>query len=356
MGGWWPPNSAVWRDAGVRSVESWLLSALYGYRCSVAFRIGFHASHEQFPPSQLLTHAQRCAEAGFEAVQCSDHIEPWGIDQGQSGFAYAWLGAAMQATSLPFTVVTAPGGRYHPAIVAQAIATLGEMFPGRFSVALGSGEAMNEHITGEAWPAKEVRNDRLLECVNVIRRLLRGERVTHEGLVRVQEAKVWSRPEESPPIFAAALSPETAGWAGSWGDGLITVNQPEEQLRRIIDVFQETAGNRPLWLQVHLSWAESEEEAVGAAHRQWRGNVFPGPLAQDLRLAEHFDAAASFVRPEDMRKSVDISHDPSWHADNLARYAELGFTTVFCHNVGENQDAFIDVFGEKVLPQLRSTR
>jgi probable non-F420 flavinoid oxidoreductase len=319
----------------------------------VSVRIGFHASHEQFPPSRLLRLIQRCPEAGFDAVQCSDHIEPWSADQGESGFAFAWLGAAMQAISLPFSVVTAPGGRYHPAIVAQAIATLAEMFPGRFSVALGSGEAMNEHITGAVWPPKEVRNQRLGECVNIIRRLLAGERVTQEGLVKVHEAKVWSLPEESPPLIAAALSRETARWAGSWGDGLITVNQPEDKLRQIIEAFRETAGDKPLMLQVHLSWAESEEEAVGAAHRQWRGNVFPGPLAEDLRLAEQFDAAATFVRPEDMRKSVDISSDPSWHVDNLARYADLGFTTVFCHNVGENQEEFIDVFGEKVLPQLR---
>jgi coenzyme F420-dependent glucose-6-phosphate dehydrogenase len=319
----------------------------------VSVRIGFHASHEQFPPSHLLRLVQRCAEAGFEEVQSSDHIEPWGVDQGESGFAFAWLGAAMQSISLPFTVVTAPGGRYHPAIVAQAIATLAEMFPDRFSVALGSGEAMNEHITGSVWPPKEMRNDRLGECVDIIRRLLAGERVTHEGLVTVHEAKVWSLPDKPPPLMAAALSPETARWAGSWGDGLITVNQPEDTLRRIIEAFRERAGDKPLMLQAHLSWAESEEEAVQAAHRQWRGNVFPGLVAQDLRLAEQFDAAAMFVRPEDMRKSVDISADPNWHADNLARYRELGFTTVFCHNVGENQEAFIDVFGDKVLPQLR---
>jgi probable non-F420 flavinoid oxidoreductase len=324
--------------------------------CGVALRIGFHASHEQFSPSHLLELVQRCAEAGFDAVQCSDHIEPWSLDQGHSGFAFAWLGAAMQATSLPFTVVNAPGDRYHPAIVAQAIATLTEMFPGRFSVALGSGEAMNEHVTGAVWPPKETRNQRLGECVEVIRRLLAGERVTHEGLVRVHEAKVWSLPEEPPPLFAAALSPDTAGWAGSWGDGLITVDQPEEQLRRVVDAFRERAGDRPLFLQVHLSWAESEEEAVAAAHRQWRGNTFPGPLSEELRLAEQFDAAATFVRPEDMHKSVDISSDSSWHVDRLGRYADLGFTTVFCHNVGENQEAFIDCFGEKVLPQLKAGR
>ncbi len=319
-------------------------------------RLGFHASHEQFAPSRLLRLATQAEEAGFEAVQSSDHIEPWGVDQGNSGFAFAWLGAAMQATSLPYCVVNAPGDRYHPAIVAQAIATIEEMFPGRFSVALGSGEAMNEHITGNPWPPKQIRNDRLGECVDVIRRLLAGERVTHEGLVKVHEAKVWSRPEKPPPLIAAALSPETAEWAASWADGMITVSQTEEVLREIVDAFVGGGGEgKPLMLQVHLSWAESESEALAQAHRQWRSNAMAGPVAQDIRLAEHFDLASQFVSPEDLRKGLDISPDLGWHADNLVRYEELGFDTLFIHNVGTNQEAFIDAFGEKVLPQLRVT-
>jgi probable non-F420 flavinoid oxidoreductase len=322
----------------------------------VAPRIGFHASHEQFLPSRLLRLVQQAEEAGFDAIQSSDHIEPWGVEQGNSGFAFAWLGAAMQATSLPFTVVTVPGDRYHPAIVAQAIATLEEMFPGRFSVALGSGEAMNEHITGNPWPPKEIRNDRLAECVEVIRRLLAGERVTHEGLVRVHEAKIWSLPDKPPPLIAAALSPETAEWAASWADGMITVNQPEETLREIVHAFESKAGpDKPLILQVHLGWSQNEADALADAHRQWRGNVLPGPIGQELKLAEHFDLAARFVTPEEVKNTVDISADLSWHADNLARYEELGFDTLMCHNVGTNQEAFIDAFADKVLPQLRVT-
>jgi len=318
--------------------------------------LGFHASHEQFLPSRLVRLAQQAEEAGFDAIQCSDHIEPWGVEQGNSGFAFAWLGAAMQATSLPFTVVNAPGDRYHPAIVAQAIATLEEMFPGRFSVALGSGEAMNEHITGNPWPPKQLRTERLGECVEVIRRLLAGERVTHEGLVTVHEAKVWSLPETPPPLIAAALSPETAAWAASWADGLITVNQSEEALRRIVDAFEQEAGpDKPLMLQVHLGWSENEADALADAHRQWRGNLLPGPVGQELRLAEQFDLAAKFIGPEDLCDSVDISADLGWHADNLARYEELGFDTLMLHNVGTNQEAFIDAFAGKVLPQLRVT-
>ena len=153
---------------------------------------GYHASHEQLPPSAALACVQLAEEAGFQAAMCSDHFAPWSRAQGHSGFAWSWLGAALQATGLPFGCVNAPGQRYHPAIVAQAAATLAEMFPGRFWVALGSGEALNEHITGARWPAKQARNDRLLECVEVIRALFAGETVSHRGLVTVDRAKLWS--------------------------------------------------------------------------------------------------------------------------------------------------------------------
>ena len=179
--------------------------------------VGFHASHEQLPPSRLLAAVQAAEAAGFTAAMCSDHLAPWSERQGHSGYAWSWLGAAMQATSLPFGVVTAPGQRYHPAITAQAIATLGELFPGRSWAALGSGEALNEHVTGDAWPPKPERDARLLECVEVIRALLRGEEVTHDGRVRVDRARVWSLPESIPALFGAAVGEETARTVGGSG-------------------------------------------------------------------------------------------------------------------------------------------
>ena len=233
--------------------------------------VGFHASHEQIPPSGLLTAVQAAESAGFQAAMCSDHLAPWSERQGHSGHAWSWLGAAMQATSLPFGVVTAPGQRSHPAITAQAIATLGELFPGRFWAALGSGEALNEHVTGDPWPSKAERDARLLECVEVIRALLRGEEVTHDGLVRVDRARLWSLPKEIPPLFGAAVSEETARTVGSWADGMITVRQPSDVLRRVIDAFRDGGGGRkPVAVQVHLSWAEDEETALAIAHDQWR--------------------------------------------------------------------------------------
>src|ERR671916_144824 len=199
--------------------------------------IGIHASHEQIAPSRLLE-AMRLAEAaGFSRAWSSDHFSPWSERQGESGFAWSWLGTAMQATSMPYGVVNAPGQRYHPAIVAQAAATLAEMFPGRLSVALGTGEFSNEHITGAAWPDKKVRNARLRECVDVMRALFAGEAVDHDGLVRVDRARLWTLPPEPPPLLATAVSVETARWAGEWADGLITIAQPHEQLRRMIDAY-----------------------------------------------------------------------------------------------------------------------
>jgi probable non-F420 flavinoid oxidoreductase len=320
--------------------------------------IGFHASHEQLAPSALLRCVVAAEAAGFQAVTCSDHFAPWSSRQGNSGFAWSWLGAALQATGLPFGVVNAPGQRYHPAIVAQAAATLTEMFPGRFWMALGSGEASNEHITGDRWPAKAERTARLGEAVAVIRALLAGETVSHDGLVKVDRAKLWTLPERPPMLVGAAISAETAAWAGTWADGLITINQPHDNLRAVIDAFRSAGGEgKPLYLQVHLSWAADEETALAVAHDQWSTNVFDSALAFELELPEQFDAAARFVTPEDVRSAVLVSADLGRHTAWLGEYAELGFDELYLHEVGqaEHQQPFIDAFGAKVIPALTGT-
>jgi probable non-F420 flavinoid oxidoreductase len=251
-------------------------------------------------------------------------------------------------------VVTAPGQRYHPAIVAQAIATLAEMHPGRFWAALGSGEAMNEHITGDRWPDKATRDARLAECVAVIRALLRGEEVTHRGLVTVDRARLWSRPTELPPLIGAAVSAETARVVGGWADGLVTINQPADRLQRVLAAFREGGGEaKPAFLQVHLSWAESDDEALAVAHDQWRTNVFGSDLCWNLELPEQFDAAAVHVRPEDLHEAVVVSSDPARHAERLHGFVELGFDALYLHHVGQEQERFVEVFGAKVLPELR---
>ena len=315
--------------------------------------IGLHCSHEQIPPSRLLAHLRDAEGAGFRAAMSSDHFSPWSERQGESGFAWSFLGAALEATQLPFGVVNAPGQRYHPAIVAQAAATLCELFPKRLWVALGTGEASNEHITGEPWPGKAERNARLRECVDIMRALFAGEVVDHDGRVRVDRARLWTLPAEPPRLIGAAVSPETARWCGDWADGLVTINQPREKLEQVIEAFREGGGGgRPIHLQVHLSWAADEDTALRIAHDQWRTNVFPPPLCWDLVTVEQFDVAAQHVRPEDMRKAVLVSADLAQHAAWLAELAELGFEEIHLHHVGQDLGPFIDAFGEQVLPEL----
>jgi probable non-F420 flavinoid oxidoreductase len=315
--------------------------------------VGIHASHEQITPSALLAAMRDAEAAGFERAWSSDHFSPWSERQGESGFAWSWLGAAMQATAMPFGVVNAPGQRYHPAIVAQAAATLAELFPGRLSVALGTGEFSNEHITGAPWPRKETRNARLRECVDVMRALFRGEIVDHDGLITVDRAKLWTLPAEPPALLATAVSAATAAFAGEWADGLITINQPRAQLTRVIDAFREHGGaDKPVAVQVHISWAERDDEALRIAHDQWRTNVFAPPLCWDLATVEEFDIAAAHVRPEDMHGSVLISSDLAQHVAWIQELAALGFDAIYLHHVGQEQRRFIDAFGEHVLPAL----
>ena len=198
-----------------------------------------------------------------------------------------------------------------------------------------------------------MRNARLRECVDVIRALFAGDVVDHRGLVTVDRAKLWTQPAEPPPLLATAVSAETAGLAGEWADGLITINQPREQLERVLAAFREAGGEgKPVAVQVHVSWAETEEEALRIAHDQWRTNVFSPPLCWDLATVEQFDEAAKHVRPEDLHGAVLISSDLAQHAEWLREYAELGFDAIYLHHVGQEQRAFIDAFGSGVLPRL----
>lgn len=314
---------------------------------------GFHASHEQIHPAALLRAVQRAEAAGFDAAMCSDHFAPWNTAQGHSGFAWSWLGAALATTDLRFGVVNAPGQRYHPAIVAQAIGTLGAMFPGRFWAALGSGENMNEHITGDPWPRKEVRDARLEESIDVIKRLLAGETVTHDGLVTVDRARLWTLPDPVPALIAPAVTVATARRMAAWSDGLVTINQPLDTLREMVDAYRGAGGRGPVVLQVHLAWDADPAEAERIAYEQWRTNLFSPPLPWDLDTPEAFEQASAHVRPEDVHQAVKISADLDQHVDWLAELADVGFDEVYLHHVGTQQEAFVDAFGEKVLPRLR---
>jgi probable non-F420 flavinoid oxidoreductase len=317
----------------------------------------YHISHEQFAPGELLTLVQQAEAAGFDGAFSSDHLQPWSTTQGQSGFAWAWLGAALQATrKLTFKLITVPGGwRYQPVVLAQAIATLAQMYEGRLPwVALGSGQAINERAVGHDWPDKYQRNRRLFEGASIIKRLLAGETVTENGIVRALNAKIWSRPREAPLLVGAAVSETTAEWLGGWADGLLTAGHDPQSLAKVVAAFRRGGGqNKPIHLKLGLSWAESQSEALRQAHEQWRCNVLGGDVSWELARPEDFERATRFVRPQDMNEDLFISHDFGAHLERLHALRELGFETIVLHNVGPNQAAFIDAFAQRLLPKLK---
>jgi coenzyme F420-dependent glucose-6-phosphate dehydrogenase len=316
--------------------------------------VGYHASHEQFPPSQLLQWVKAAEAAGFNGALASDHFYPWTEAQGQSGFVWSWLGAALATTSLPMGMVNAPGQRYHPAIIAQALATLAEMFPDRVFACLGSGQLLNEHITGSGWPTKAERNARLLECVQIIRALFAGETVNHRGRVVVEEARLYTRPARAPRLIGAALTEATAEWVGGWADGMITTSRPPAQLKKMVDAFRRGGGaGKPMYLKVQLSYAREEGEALRGALDQWDGNVFASEVITDLSTPQQFEKLSHFVTADEVRGHVRISADLAQQAAWLAADLQLGFEALFLHNVNREQARFIEDFGARVLPQLK---
>jgi G6PDH family F420-dependent oxidoreductase len=256
---------------------------------------------------------------------------------------------------MSFGTVCAPGQRYHPAVIAQAAATLSEMFPDRFWLAVGSGEALNESITGDRWPPKLERRHRLAESVAIIRRLWAGETVTVRGVVMTEAARLYSRPARPPLLLGAALSPETARWLGSWADGLITVAGPRGDMRRVVDAFRDSGGDgKPMFLQAALSFARTDEEAVRAAHDQWRHCVLPAAQLAELTSPAAFDFATAGVDANAVLPKVRVSCDVDRHLEWLEHDRELGFERIYLHNVArEHQERFIAACAEHIIPSFR---
>lgn len=315
--------------------------------------IGYHASHEQFAPSDLLKWIQLAEQHGFDRCLASDHFHPWSEHQGESGFVWSWLGSAMEATSMTFGTVNAPGYRYHPAVIAQATATLREMYPERFFLAVGSGQLLNEGITGTDWPMKEERNIRLEECAEVMRRLWDGEEVTHHGRTDVEKAKLYSRPETAPPLIGAALSEATAQWLSEWADGMITIATPNHEEDAVrVKAFKENAPNKPVYLKAQHSYDTDDETALKGAYEQWRNQCIPGPVTQQLRTPEEYDQLGEQLTEEHAEANIRISSDLEDHIEWLKNDLDLGVEAVFVHNVNTNQEAFIEAFGENLLPEF----
>lgn len=324
-------------------------------------KLGLSAALEQFHPNDLIAHCRLAEEHGFGGVMAADHFQPWVPAQGHNANAYAWMGALGMVTKGDFGPgVTCPTFRAHPSLFAQAAATLGAMFPGRFWLGLGSGELLNENVVGGVWPEPLVRFEMLQEATEIIQRLLSGKEVRYRGrYFQMNKVRLWTLPEQPVPIYVAATGPQTLKWAGKHCDGLITPGASHEKLRNILENFAAGArdagknpDSMPKLLQLHVSWAETEEEALQNALTEWPNGGMNFPK-QDIRSPEDFAAMARMVRPEHFKGRVLISADPEVHRAHLQGFLDLGFDKIYLHNVGRNQEQFIKVFGEQVLPKLK---
>ncbi|MDO8485895.1 MAG: TIGR03557 family F420-dependent LLM class oxidoreductase [Candidatus Limnocylindrales bacterium] len=325
-------------------------------------RIGYAAMLEQFHPTDLLDYCAAAEDAGFSAgFMVSEHFHPWTPQQGQSAFAWSFMGALGTRTTLPFgTAVTCPGFRYHPAVIAHAAATLGAMFPGRFWLGLGAGEALNEHILGGEWPEIGVRSAMLFEAIEIINKLFTGNVVKHKGeYFTLESAKLYTRPEEPVPVYVATAGPVNAKKTGKFADGIITVGAADEKIGMLWGKYEEGArevgkdpSKSPKMLQIHVSWARTDEEAAQNAMVEWPNGGMPFPK-QDIKNPEDFAAMAKLVRPEHFTNRVLITRDLEAHTKHIQHYVDMGFDEVHLHNVGRNQAEFIEVFGREVLPNLR---
>jgi len=327
--------------------------------------IGYAAALEQFHPSEALELAAYAERHGFSGVMAADHFQPWVPAQGQSGFVWSYLAAVGERTAGDFGPgVTAPTFRLHPAMVAQASATLAAMYPGRYWLGLGSGEALNEHITGEYWPEAPERINRMFEAIEIISKLfsssLAGKDVKHAGqFYKLESTRLWTMPPTAPEILVATAGPVTAKRAGRTVDGLITVGAPLEKIAGLFAKFAEGAREAgkdpdimPKLLQLHLSWASTQEEALANAMREWPNGAMKFGKA-DIRSPFDFEAVARMVRPEDFEGRLVISADPDVHRAEIQKYVDLGFDRIYLHNVGRNQREWLEVFGRDVLPALR---
>lgn len=311
--------------------------------------LGYKLSSEERTATQLVEDARRAEEAGFEYVMISDHFHPWLDVQGQSPFAWAVLGGVARSTERlrVGTGVTCPTVRIHPAIVAQAAATVTTMMPGRFFLGVGSGENLNEHVLGDRWPNAATRRRMLEEAIGVMRELWSGELVSHEGeFYEVDTARLYSLPEEPPPVYVAASGPAAAGTAGEFGDGLISTAPDEE----VVTAFREAGGvGKPTYAEISVAFDRTEEAGLERAAATWPLGAIPGELGQELPLPRHFEQAAERVQPSDLRAQVPAGPDPAAYLEAVDRYAKAGFEYVTLHQIGQDQAGFVEFAREELL-------
>jgi len=311
---------------------------------------GYALSSEEHAPNDLVRYAQRAESVGFNFAAISDHYHPWVDQQGHAPFVWSVLGAIANATTTLNlgTGVTCPTVRIHPAIIAQAAATVTAMMPGRFFLGVGSGENLNEHILGDHWPPAPVRQDMLREAIAVIRQLWEGGYQSFDGqFYTVENARIYTLPEEPPGIILAAGGPVAAELAGEVADGIWTAAPKSE----LIEKFEEAGGSGPRYGQVAMCWAANEDEAKKTAYEWWPNAGIGGELSQELPLPRHFEQVARLVSPDDLAEKLPLGPDPDKHAEAIKAFVDAGYDHVYIHQIGPDQEGFFDFFERELAPR-----
>ncbi|ELY50097.1 TIGR03557 family F420-dependent LLM class oxidoreductase [Natronolimnohabitans innermongolicus] len=316
-------------------------------------QIGHKLISELHGPQDLVEYARLTDDSDFDFAMISDHYHPWLSDQGESPMVWNVIGAISQATDdlRLGTGVTCPTTRIHPAIIAQAAATAGTQLPGRFFLGVGTGENLSEHVLGDRWPEHDVRLEMLKEALDIVRTLWEGETTSYRGeYYTVENARIYTLPDERPPIPVAADGPKTARKAGEIGDGLIAV-RPDENL---IETFEDAGGaDKPTYGEVAVCYREDEQDAIEQAHELWRHEGIPGELLWELPTPAHFEQATQAVSEDDIAELITCGSDPEEHVQTIQEYVDAGFDSVTVHQIGSNQAEFVEFYEEEVLPEVQ---
>lgn len=315
--------------------------------------LGYALSSEEHKPNDLVRNAQRAEQVGFTFGLISDHFHPWTNQQGNSPFVWSVLGAIANATKTfrIGTGVTCPLVRIHPAIIAQSAATVASMMPGRFFLGVGTGENLNEHILGDKWYPSDLRREMLDEAVELIRELWQGDSVSHYGtFYQVENAKIYTLPDELPEIYVAAGGPLAAELAGEIGDGLIATSPDSE----LIKTFTGAGGKgKPRIGQVSVCYASTLAQAQQTALKWWPNAAIQGELSQELPLPEHFEQATEKATAEQVCESMTCGPDPDEHMQAIQKYADAGFTHIYVHQIGPDQNGFFNFYENEILPRFQ---
>ena len=313
-------------------------------------KIGYFLSSEEYTPAELIEQAKGAERAGFSALWISDHYHPWVDAQGQSAFVWSTIGALSQACSLPITTaVTCPTVRIHPAVIAQAAATSAVLTGGKFRLGIGTGEALNEHIFGDAWPEADVRLEMLEEAVEIMRELWKGGVVSHRGKhYTVENARVYTLPEKPVEILVSGFGPKAISVAARIGEGYVST-MPDGDM---VEQFRsQGGGDRVCQAGFKAAFAASEEEGARLAYEKWPNAGVPGELSQVLPSPKHFEQASQLVTQDMIKEAFVCGNDPAAHLEMIDKYAQAGFDEVYVANTGPHYQGLFDLYAEHILPK-----